>query len=119
MSCFLFLTRIFGGRAFGRRLAEISCWMRRPFARQGDNCHWQLYVSGIAILNDESPAGLVCQMFNPDAFDGFMGRVGEDAAVAICFQLMFFTLPGMVEYQILLNLPETPTRFCNLLSLEN
>lgn len=33
--------------------------------------------------------------------------------------VMFFTLPGMVEYQILLNLPETPACIHNLLSLEN
>lgn len=72
---------------FGCRLAEISCRMKRPLARQGDNCHWQLYVSGIAVLNDESPAGLVCQMFTPDAFDEFMVSVGEDASVAICLQL--------------------------------
>lgn len=44
-------------------------------------------MSGTAVLNDESPAGLACQMFVPDAFDEVVVRVGEDAAVAICLQL--------------------------------
>lgn len=51
------------------------------------NCMW----AGIGVLNDESPAGLVCQMFIPDAFDEFMVCVGEDAAVAICLQLWCFS----------------------------
>lgn len=51
------------------------------------NCMW----AGIAVLSDESPAGLVCQMFIPDAFDEFMVCVGEDAAVAICLQLWCFS----------------------------
>lgn len=38
---------------------------------------------GIAVLSDESLAGLVCQMFTPDVFVQFIVHAGEVAAVAV------------------------------------
>lgn len=51
------------------------------------NCIW----ASNALLNDESQAALVCQMFIPDVFDEFMVHVGKVASVAICLQLWCFS----------------------------
>lgn len=77
------LGSLVAGRCLGRvRQRSAAGWNAR-LLRKVTTVIGNRMWTGIAVLSDESLAGLLCQMFTPDVFVQFRAHAGEVAAVAV------------------------------------